>query len=177
MLQTPLCDLLNIKYPILQGALGPNDTSDLASAVSRAGALGVLSTLETDDMYAATRRQIQKLSNLGSSFGVNIPVNSATSSHRMRAVLDELEANPAAGKSLKVLITSAGNPQWAADAARKAGLNHFHVVASVRHARKAADAGCHGVIAEGNESGGHVASGSEPTTCRRERPTPPRAGR
>ena len=85
MLRTPLCDLLHIKYPILQGALGPNDTSDLALAVSRAGALGVLSTLETDDMYAATRRQIQKLSQSASPFGLNIPVNSAPASHRLRA--------------------------------------------------------------------------------------------
>ena len=44
MLHTPLCDLLQIKYPILQGALGPNDTSDLALAVCRAGGLGVLSS-------------------------------------------------------------------------------------------------------------------------------------
>jgi enoyl-[acyl-carrier protein] reductase II len=164
MLQTPLCDLLQIKHPILQGALGPNDTSDLAMAVCRAGALGVLSTVETDDMYGETRRQIRKLKNVGLSFGVNIPVKSAPSAERLRAVLDEIDDDPTVRDTLKVLITSAGNPEWAADAARKAGLNHFHVVASPRHARKAADCGCHGVIAEGNESGGHVASGSEPTT-------------
>lgn len=164
MLHTPLCDLLQIKYPILQGALGPNDTSDLAMAVCRAGGLGVLSNVETDDMYAATRRQIQKLKNVGSSFGVNIPVKSATSSKRLQAVLDEIEEDPEVRDTLKVLITSAGSPEWGADAAQKTGIHHFHVVASVRHARKAVSVGCSGVIAEGNESGGHVASNSGATT-------------
>ncbi len=67
-------------------------------------------------------------------------------------------------EKLKVLITSAGSPEWGAEAAQKAGIRHFHVVASVRHARKAVSVGCSGVIAEGNESGGHVASNSGATT-------------
>ena len=164
MLHTPLCDLLQIKYPILQGALGPNDTSDLALAVCRAGGLGVLSSTEADDPYRETRRQIQKLKGAGSSFGVNIPVKSATASDRLQAVLDELDADPEVGENLKVLITSAGTPEWGAEAARKAGIRHLHVVASVRHARKAVSVGCSGVIAEGNESGGHVASNTGATT-------------
>jgi NAD(P)H-dependent flavin oxidoreductase YrpB (nitropropane dioxygenase family) len=164
MVHTPLCDLLQIKYPILQGALGPNDTSDLAIAVCRAGGLGVLSTVETDDIYGATRRHIQKLKKVGASFGVNIPVNNVTSSQRLQALMDEVEEDPGVLDTLKVLITSAGRPEWGADAARKAGIKHFHVVATVRHARTAADAGCAALIAEGNESGGHVASSAGVTT-------------
>ncbi len=164
MLHTPLCDLLQIKYPILQGALGPNDTSDLALAVCKAGGLGVLSSVETDDPYRETRRQIQKLKSAGSSFGVNIPVKSATSSERLQAVLDEIDGDPEVREKLRVLITSAGSPEWGAEAAQEAGIRHFHVVASVRHASKAVSVGCSGVIAEGNESGGHVASNSGATT-------------
>ncbi len=164
MLHTPLCDLLQIKYPLLQGALGPNDTSDLAIEVCRAGGLGILSTVETDDLYRETRRQIQKLKKVGSSFGVNIPVKNANSSQRLQAVLDEVDEDPEVRETLKLLITSAGSPQWCAEAAHKAGIHHFHVVASVRHARKAVDVGCSGVIVEGNESGGHVTSNAAATT-------------
>jgi enoyl-[acyl-carrier protein] reductase II len=164
MLRTPLCDLLQIPYPILQGALGPHDTSDLALAVCRAGGLGVLSTVDTDDMYGETRRQIRKLAKGGSSFGVNLPVNSATSAERLQAVLDELKADPTLRQSLKAVITSAGSPAWCAAQLKEAQVSHLHVVASTRHARKAAEAGCAAVIAEGHESGGHVASGSGVTT-------------
>jgi enoyl-[acyl-carrier protein] reductase II len=161
-MRTALCDLLQISYPIIQGALGPNDTSDIALAVCAAGGLGVLSTLETDDIYGAARRQIQKLAKGGASFGVNLPVNAAGSSDRLHAILDELKADPAVRRTLTVVITSAGNP--ALYAAKLKGINHFHVVASTRHARKAAEAGCTGVIAEGHESGGHVAPGTGVTT-------------
>ena len=43
MIRTPLCELLGIQYPILQGGMGPNDTTDLAVAVTNAGGLGVIS--------------------------------------------------------------------------------------------------------------------------------------
>ena len=157
MLNTPLCDLLQIRYPIMQGALGPHDTSDLAMVVSRAGGLGVLSTVETDDIYRETRRQIQKLTKAGFSFGVNLPVKSVNSAGRLQALLDELGTDPAVRRTLKVVITSAGSPKWCAAALKSAGVNHFHVVASVIHAKKAVEAGCTGLIAEGNESGGHIA--------------------
>jgi enoyl-[acyl-carrier protein] reductase II len=164
MLRTPLCDLLQIPYPVLQGALGPHDTSDLALAVCRAGGLGVLSTVEAEDTYGETRRQIQKLAKGGASFGVNLPVNSATSPERLQAVLDELKADPAVRQTLKAVITSAGSPAWCAAQLKDAKVCHFHVVASIRHARKAAEAGCTALIAEGHESGGHVASGTGVTT-------------
>ena len=161
-MRTALCELLQISYPIIQGALGPNDTCDLALAMCAAGGLGVLSTVETDDTYGAARGQIQKLARGAASFGINLPVNAAGSAGRLQAILDELKADPKVRQTLKAVITSAGDP--ALYAAKLKGINHFHVVASTRHARKAAEAGCTGVIAEGHESGGHVASGSGVTT-------------
>jgi enoyl-[acyl-carrier protein] reductase II len=164
MLRTSLCDLLQIRHPVLQGALGPHDTSDLAIAVCSAGGLGVLSTVETEDTYGETRRQIQKLSKHGASFGVNLPVNAATSSARLQALTDELKIDPAVRRTLRAVITSAGNPAWCAARLQELNVCHFHVVASTRHAKKAAEAGCSGLIAEGYESGGHVASESAVTT-------------
>jgi enoyl-[acyl-carrier protein] reductase II len=165
MLHTNLCDLLRIRYPILQGALGPHDTSGLAAAVSRAGGLGVLSTGESDDAYRETRRQISKLKELGVPFGVNLPVKGSSSAAMIQAVLDEVNEGSHAREWLRVVITSAGSPARYADVLAEAKLLHFHVVASVQHAMKAASAGCSGLIAEGYESGGHVSSESGPTTA------------
>lgn len=163
MPSTILCDLLQIRHPILQGALGPYDTSDLALAVSRAGGLGVLSTDEADDMYADTRRQIQKLAKGTGSFGINVPVASPIAAERMRAIQDELQ-DDTVRRALRVVITSAGSPAAYARQLKEAGILHFHVVATVKHAQKAAQAGCAAVIAEGHESGGHVDSASGITT-------------
>lgn len=163
MQQMPLCRLLGVRYPILQGALGPHDTSDLAIAVSRAGGFGVLSTSEAEDPYSDTRRQIQKLAWEGKPFGINIPVNSYSSKTRLRAIFDELE-NESVRRTLKAVITSAGSPTWCAADLQKRSVAHFQVVASVKHAKKAEDAGCSGVIAEGYESGGHVSAGAGVTT-------------
>ena len=64
MLHTALCDLLEIQYPIIQGGMGPNDTTDLAIAERRAGGLGTISSSGADrvgDAYDNTRRTIQRV--------------------------------------------------------------------------------------------------------------------
>lgn len=158
MLTTPLCELLEVRHPIIQGAMGPNDTSDLAIAVCRAGALGVISNCRADDPYAITRQQIQKVKEqTDSTFAVNQVIKSAEAATRIRAVLDERKADPEVRRRLKVVITSGGDPAVFAQALREAGVLHLHVVPTVYHARKAAQAGCSMLIAEGYESGGHVA--------------------
>ena len=65
MLHTPICDLLGIRLPILQGALGPHDTTGLALAVSRAGGLGMLSSIHGADVYQDTKKQIATLDKAG----------------------------------------------------------------------------------------------------------------
>ncbi len=164
MLHTPICDLLGIKLPILQGALGPHNTTGLALAVSRAGGLGMLSSIHGADVYQDTRKQIATLDMAGSSFGINFPVKSPDGSKRLRAALDSLEENEHVRSTLKVVVTSAGNPNIFNKDIRSAQLQHFHVVATVEHASKAVDAGCTGLIVEGNESGGHVLSAFGPTS-------------
>lgn len=163
VLHTSICDILGIKYPILQGALGPHNTTNLAIAVSRAGGLGMLSSIHSADAYRETTDQIHALDTAGLSFGVNIPVKSPDAAKRLRAVLDSLNEDHVRGM-LKVVVTSAGSPNAFNSAIHDANLQHFHVVASVEHAKKAVDAGCSGLIVEGNESGGHVSSAFGPTT-------------
>jgi NAD(P)H-dependent flavin oxidoreductase YrpB (nitropropane dioxygenase family) len=164
VLHTPICDLLGIRLPILQGALGPHDTTGLALAVSRAGGLGMLSSIHGADVYQDTKRQIVALDRGGCSFGINFPVKSPDGAKRLRAALDSLEENEHVRGTLKVVVTSAGSPNVFNKDIRSAHLQHFHVVATVEHARKAVDAGCTGLIVEGNESGGHVLSAFGPTS-------------
>ncbi len=158
MLLTALCELLEIRNPIVQGGMGPNDTTELAIAVCRAGALGTISSCRTDDSYGTTRRQIQHVrDSTDSSFAVNQVVKAAESAERVRAVLDARRADPEVRRRLKAVITSGGDPRTYAAALRESGLLHIHVVPTVYHAHKAVQAGCGAVIAEGYESGGHVA--------------------
>jgi enoyl-[acyl-carrier protein] reductase II len=164
MLHTPICDLLGIKLPILQGALGPHDTTGLALAVSRAGGLGMLSSIHCADVYRETKKQIATLDKAGGSFGINFPVKSPDGPERLRAALDSLEENDHVRSTLRVVVTSAGSPNVFNKKIRNAHLQHFHVVATVEHASKAVDAGCTGLIVEGNESGGHVLSAFGPTS-------------
>jgi len=164
VLRTAICDLLGIRLPILQGALGPHDTTGLALAVSRAGGLGMISSIHGTDVYGDTRKQVATLVEAGGSFGINFPVKSPDGPARLRAALDSLADNEHARSTLKVVVTSAGSPTVFNKDIRSANLQHFHVVATVEHAMKAVDAGCTGLIVEGNESGGHVLSAFGPTS-------------
>ena len=162
MIRTPLCDLLGIQYPILQGGMGPNDTSDLAAAVTNAGALGVISqylTEEEDKVRSNTRRQIDKVKSLTTGvFGFNQPVAAKICRARIEAMLEARREDPDVGRRLRVIVTAAGDPTPFVRSFKEAGLLHGHVVPTVYHALKAQKAGVDFVIAEGYESGGHVSS-------------------
>src|SRR5215210_4217016 len=96
MLRTVLCDLLEIQHPVIQGGMGPNDTTELAVAVCRAGALGTISSCQSDDPYTTTRRQIQTLlEQADASFAVNQVLKASEARERLRAVLDACAADPA----------------------------------------------------------------------------------
>src|SRR2546430_17605572 len=114
MLHTALCDLLEIQHPIIQGGMGPNDTTDLAIAVCRAGGLGTISSSGADragDAYQNTRRRIQHVkAATDSSFAVNQGIKGTEAQDRIRAGADERRGDPEARRRLKVVITSAGNP-------------------------------------------------------------------
>jgi enoyl-[acyl-carrier protein] reductase II len=161
MLHTALCDLLEIEHPIIQGGMGPNDTTDLAIAVCRAGGLGTISSSGADragDAYENTRRRIQRVkAATDSTFAVNQVIKGIEAQDRIRAVVDERRDDPEVRRRLKVVITSGGNPAVVAPALRESGVLHIQVVPTVYHARKAVQCGCAAVVAEGYESGGHVA--------------------
>ena len=146
MLNSKLCQLLNIKYPILQGGMAWVATAELAAAVSNAGGLGLIGAghMPPD----ALKAEIIKAKSLTDKpFGVNIMLMSPFVKEVMQVVIDERVA---------VVTTGAGNPGEYIPALKAIGTKVIPVVASVALAKRLVRVGIDAIIAEGMESGGHV---------------------
>lgn len=142
----PICKLLNIKYPIFQGGMAWLGTAELASAVSNAGGLGIIGAghMPPDIL----RKEIQKVKAwTDKPFGVNIMLMSPFVKEVMQVVVDE---------RVPVITTGAGNPGEYIPALKEIGSKVIPVVASVALAKRLERTGIDAVIAEGNESGGHI---------------------
>ena len=124
----------------------------LASAVSNAGALGLIGS---GSMYPdILRHHIQQCKAATSKpFGVNIPLLYPDIDKHIQIVIDE---------GIKIVFTSAGNPKTYTPLLKQHGITVVHVVSSSLFAQKAEAAGCDAVVAEGFEAGGH--NGREETT-------------
>ena len=146
MIKTPICDLLNIEYPIFQGGMAHISDGKLAAAVSNAGGLGIISAMSRDAEYL--RGQIKIARELTSKpIGVNVMLMSPY----VQEVADLL-----CEEKVEVVTTGAGNPSKYMEGWKAAGVKVIPVVASVSMAKLVERAGAAAVIAEGGESGGHV---------------------
>jgi enoyl-[acyl-carrier protein] reductase II len=117
----------------------------LAAAVSEAGGLGLLGagSMKPDLL----REQIRKARSVTSHpFGVNVPLGREDAGDLLRVALEE---------GIGIIFTSSGHPQRFTPWLKGAGCVVVHVVAAVKHALKAAEAGCDAIVAEGVEAGGH----------------------
>jgi enoyl-[acyl-carrier protein] reductase II len=146
MIRTGLCDLLGIDYPIFQGGMAWIADGRLAAAVSNGGGLGIISAVSRDPEHFREQIRIAK-SLTDKPFGANIMLMSRTAEITAKIVLEE---------GVPVVTTGAGVPgglmrQWL-----DAGVKVIPVVASVAMAKMAQRAGAAAVIAEGQESGGHI---------------------
>ena len=139
--------LLGVEIPIVQAPMGFIARSQLASAVSNAGGLGIIETSSGD--LDAVRGEIRRMRELtGKPFGVNI----AQAFVRDPGIVDFVVE-----QGVKFVTTSAGDPTKYTKALKAAGLTVFHVVPSLRAAQKAIDAGVDGLVVEGGEGGGFKA--------------------
>lgn len=146
MIHTPICDLLGIRYPILQGGMAWIADARLAAAVSNAGGLGIISAMNAGGEWV--REQIRKAKSLTDKpFGVNIMLASPHAGEVAQIVIEE---------QVPVVTTGAGNPSKYMKDWLAAGIKVIPVVASTGLAKLMARAGASAVIAEGGESGGHV---------------------
>lgn len=144
--------LFGIKYPIVQGGMIWNSGYKLASAVSNAGGLGLIGA---GSMYPdVLREHIQKCKKATNNpFGVNVPMLYPNIAEIIQIIIDE---------GVKIVFTSAGNPNTWTSYLKENGIIVVHVVSSTKFALKAQEAGVDAVVAEGFEAGGH--NGREETT-------------
>ena len=141
-----ICKLLNIKYPIIQGAMAWISDSSLVSAVSNAGGLGVLATGHLDG--EGCREEIKRIRKATDKpFAVNIMLLSQFADEIAQVVCEE---------RVPVVTTGAGSPGKYMKAFKEAGIKVVPVAASVAIAKRMAKDGADAVVAEGCESGGHV---------------------
>jgi enoyl-[acyl-carrier protein] reductase II len=144
--------LLDIDYPIIQAGMVWASGWRLCSAVSNAGALGVIGS---GSMYPDILEEniIKCKAATNKPFAVNLPILYADAEKHLEIILQN---------KIQIVITSAGNPATYTPVLKENGIKVMHVVSSKRFALKAEQAGCDAVIAEGFEAGGH--NGREETT-------------
>ncbi|MFK8297473.1 NAD(P)H-dependent flavin oxidoreductase [Capnocytophaga cynodegmi] len=151
-MKTRIIELFGIKYPIIQGGMVWASGWRLVSAVSNAGGLGLLGA---GSMYPEVLREhIQKCRKATDKpFGVNIPIMYPDIDKLMGIIIEE---------GVKIVFTSAGNPNIWTSILQKENIKVVHVVSSSKFALKAQNAGVDAIVAEGFEAGGH--NGREETT-------------
>lgn len=141
-----LRDLLNIKYPIIQGGMANIADHHLASAVSNAGGLGLIGCGGWDTNRV--REEIRKTKELTDKpFGVNIMLMSPYAEELSDLVIEE---------GIKVVTTGAGSPGVYMKKWKEAGIIVIPVVPSVAFAIRLERSGADALIVEGTEAGGHI---------------------
>lgn len=147
-----ICDLFEIKYPIIQGGMVWCSGWRLASAVSNAGGLGLIGA---GSMYPEVLREhIQKCkAATNKPFGVNVPLLYPEIEKLMSIIAEE---------DVKIVFTSAGSPAKWTPFLKERGIKVAHVISNTKFAVKCAEVGVDAIVAEGFEAGGH--NGREETT-------------
>ncbi len=145
-MKSRICDLLNIEYPMFQGAMARISDASLAAAVSEAGGLGIIAggTAPVDFVRAEVRKTKELTKK---PFGVNIMLLSEFADGIAQMVCEE---------GVKVVTTGAGAPGKYMEMWKAHGIKVIPVVPSVAIAKRMVRSGADAVIAEGTESGGHV---------------------
>jgi nitronate monooxygenase len=149
-MKTRITELFGIKHPIIQGGMHYVGLAELASAVSNAGGLGILTAL-TQPSPAALAAEITRCRAMTSKpFAVNLTFLPARTPPDypgyIRAILDG---------GVKIVETAGNNPQTWIPVLHEGGVKVIHKCTSVRHALKAENIGCDAVSVDGFECAGH----------------------
>ncbi len=131
------------RFPIVQAPMGWIARTALASAVSRAGGLGIIETSSGET--ANCQAEIVKMAALALPFGVNLPIRFLSDDAMLRFVC---------ASGVKFVTTSAGSPAKFIRPLKDAGITVYHAVPTVDSALKCVDAGIDGLVVEGSEGGG-----------------------
>ena len=147
-----ICELFQIKYPIIQGGMVWCSGWRLSSAVSNQGGLGLIGA---GSMHPEVLREhIRKCQQATDKpFGVNVPLMYPQLSEIMQIIVEE---------KVSIVFTSAGSPKTWTPFLHEHGIKVAHVVSNTTFAKKCEEAGVDAIVAEGFEAGGH--NGREETT-------------
>jgi enoyl-[acyl-carrier protein] reductase II len=147
-----ITDLFEIDKPIIQAGMIWASGWKLASAVSKAGGLGIIGS---GSMYPEVLQEHIRKCRAATSkpFAVNLPLLYPDINKHLQIIIDE---------KVPIVFSSAGNPKLFTPLLKEHGIKVVHVVSSSKFALKAQEAGCDAVVAEGFEAGGH--NGREETT-------------
>ncbi len=146
MISTAICEKIGIKHPVFQGGMAWIADGRLAAAVSEGGGLGLISAMNAGPDYLTEQIALARALT-DKPFGVNIMLMSPFADEVAEVVLRE---------KVDVVTTGAGSPVKYIDAWKEAGITVIPVIASVAMAKSVARAGADAVVAEGQESGGHI---------------------
>ena len=146
MFKTPICEILEIEYPIIQGGMAWVATAELAAAVSEAGGLGIIGAGNAPaDFLRVEIKKLKKMTN--KPYGVNVMLLSPFVEEIIDIVVEE---------RVPVVTTGAGNPSKYLKRLQEIGTKVIPVVSAVSLAKKMEALGVDAVVAEGTESGGHI---------------------
>lgn len=146
---TRVTELLDIKYPIIQGGLAHLAYSDLAAAVSNAGGLGQITAMSLDHPEAL-RAEIRRVKSLtDKSFGVNFAIG-------QHGRPFEKYVNVAIEEKVPVFTMTGGNPTTFFNLLKGVDVKKLVLVAAKRQAVKAEELGADAVMVVGQEGGGHL---------------------
>lgn len=147
-MRTALTELLNIEYPIIQGAMAWVSESNLVAAVANAGATGVIALGGRDVEW--TRNEIRACKELTDKpFGVNLMLMADNKDELLTVIIEEKPA---------FVTLGAGNPVPYIKPLQEAGIKVIPVVPSLKLAKRVEEAGADAIIIEGMEAGGHIGS-------------------
>ncbi len=159
MANNRICELLGIRYPIIQAPMNWVSGADLAAGVSNAGGLGTLGPNAGADSITADvqitgerlRDQIKKVRRLTKKpFAVNIVIGVGDFQRYSRRCVDVVIE-----ERVPVTVVSVGRPEVYTEELKKAGIKVLHAVSTAKHAKRAEESGVDAVICEGFEAGGH----------------------
>ncbi len=152
-MNTRITELLEIKYPVIQGGMAWVAEHNLAAAVSEAGGLGLIGAGGAPAQHIREEiRQVKAVTN--QPFGVNLMLMNPEADEIARVIVEE---------GVKVVTTGAGNPGKYMAMWKEAGVKVIPVVASVAMAKMMERGGADAIVAEGMESGGHIGSATTMT--------------
>lgn len=145
-MKTKLTELLNIKYPIIQGAMAWVSEANLAAAVSNAGGAGIISTGERDAAW--TKVQLDMVKTLTDKpFGANVVLLDNDKEEKIDLICKA---------KVSFVTLGAGNPVPYIEKFKKAGIKVIPVVPNVKLAKRVEEHGADALIIEGMEAGGHI---------------------